>query len=494
MNVRNVEWFDVIVMGGGPGGTTAATLVALQGHRVLLLEKERFPRHQIGESLLPTTIHGICGMLGARNEVMRAGFTKKLGGSFLWGSNPQPWNFSFGQSPSLTALGLTHAYQVERARFDEILLRNASRRGVDVRESHTAVSILTENERACGVSFIDDQGHERTARSHFIVDASGHRGGFHAETGERIYSEFFRNVAVYAYFEGAMRLPPPREGNILSSAFSHGWFWFIPLSSTLTSVGAVIDRAHYDSIKNDHGGNEQLLREMIRACPPVAQLLGNAQRVTGGLYGEVRVRMDYSYDSASFWRPGLVRIGDAACFIDPLFSSGVHLATYAALQAARAINTVLKGNAVETRYPIEEARCFTEFEHRYRKEYRHFFDLVSAFYELHVDENSYFWVARKILATEHRETSPEAFLRLVAGASQAAHDFHPEVSDTTAEEAFRAFLRATEDEKKHVASLAFHGHRDEIEQPLLAGGLVPSLDGFHWREPNEPSDRKENRQ
>jgi len=489
MAVYNEESFDVVVIGGGPGGATAGTLVALQGHSVLLLEKERFPRHQIGESLLPTTIHGICGMLGVRDEVMRAGFTKKLGGSFMWGTNPQPWNFSFGQSPSLTALGLTHAYQVERARFDEILLRNATRRGVDVREGHTAVSIVKENERACGVRFRDDQGRDRIARAGFIVDASGHRGGFHAETGERVYSEFFRNVAVYAYFEGALRFPPPREGNILSSAFPHGWFWYIPLSSTLTSVGAVIDRAHYDSIKDNQGDNEELLREMISACPPVAQLLGNAQRVTEGIYGEVRVRMDYSYDNACLWRPGLVQIGDAACFIDPLFSSGVHLATYAALQAARAINTVLQRGADEARRPIDEARCFTEFEHRYRKEYRHFLDLVSAFYEIHVDETSYFWVARKILATEHRESSPEAFLRLVAGASQAAHDFRPEVSpDTAPEAAFRAFLHATEDEKKHIASLAFHGHRDEIEQPLFEGGLVPSLDGFHWSEPSVSSD------
>ncbi len=203
------QQFDLIVLGGGPGGSTVATLVAQQGHRVLLLERATFPRHQIGESLLPTTIHGICRLLGVREELAQQNFPKKLGVSFLWGKSAEPWSFIFEDSPVLRRLGFNHAYQVERARFDEILLRNAQRKGVDVRENHTAHDIVYEDGRFRGVCFTDASGHEHTALARHVVDASGHRGAFVSRVGERVYSEFFRNIAVYGYFEGGKRFPPP---------------------------------------------------------------------------------------------------------------------------------------------------------------------------------------------------------------------------------------------------------------------------------------------
>src|SRR5688572_23106395 len=116
--------YDVIVVGGGPAGSTAATVVAMRGHRVLLLERDTFPRYQIGESLLPATVHGLCRILGVADEVARAGFTLKRGGTMRWGREPEPWQFSFATSPRLPEPTST-AFQVERARFDEILLRNA---------------------------------------------------------------------------------------------------------------------------------------------------------------------------------------------------------------------------------------------------------------------------------------------------------------------------------------------------------------------------------
>jgi len=152
MNPTTGQDFDVVVVGGGPAGATAATLVAMRGHRVLLLEKHRFPRYQIGESLLPATVHGVCRILGVADEVARAGFTLKRGGTFRWGANPNPWQFLFALSPRLpdpTAL----AYQVERAKFDAILLRNAARTGVDVREGCHVTGIVADGQRVRGVSY-----------------------------------------------------------------------------------------------------------------------------------------------------------------------------------------------------------------------------------------------------------------------------------------------------------------------------------------------------
>ena len=124
MTSRNAEDADVIVVGGGPAGATLAALVAMQGHRVIVLEKETFPRHQIGESLLPSTVHGICRLTGVSDELEKAGFTRKRGGTYRWGANPDPWTFSFSVSPRM-ASHASYAYQVERSKFDKILLDHA---------------------------------------------------------------------------------------------------------------------------------------------------------------------------------------------------------------------------------------------------------------------------------------------------------------------------------------------------------------------------------
>ena len=131
----SVEDFDVVVIGGGPGGSTVSTILAMQNHRVLLLEREKFPRYQIGESLLPATIHGVCKILGLSEELKQAGFVRKLGGTFKWGTNPEPWTFHFSTASEITT-PQAYAYQVERSKFDHMLLKNSVHNGVDVREQH----------------------------------------------------------------------------------------------------------------------------------------------------------------------------------------------------------------------------------------------------------------------------------------------------------------------------------------------------------------------
>ena len=478
--MRTDEAFDLVVIGGGPAGSTAAALVAMQGHKVLLLEKEKFPRYQIGESLLPLTIHAICAMLGVLDEIKQAGFVPKFGGVFRWGTREEPWHFTFGTVRDLAKAGAGYAYQVERARFDQILLNNARRRGVDVREQHTVLEPFVEHGRVTGVRFADNGGRECLARAAFVVDASGNTSALHRHVGQRIYSEFFRNVALFAYFEHAGRLPGDQAGSVLSAAFDEGWFWFIPLSDTLTSVGAVIAREHADRLQRDH---ETVMRGFIDSCPLIKRLLSTATRVTEGPYGRFRVRQDYSYTNTRFWRPGLILAGDAACFIDPVFSSGVHLATYSALLAARSINTVLRGG-------VDERRAFIEFERRYRAEFENVYGFLVSFYDVHQDEESYFWRARKILnTTEHAN---EAFVRLISGFSTAESTIFETAARVSAH--MKEFERSGSREALcRIEELGRPNPRAlrspdvaagvQAEAPRWPGGLITSPDGFYWTTP-----------
>ncbi|QKN67389.1 tryptophan halogenase [Amycolatopsis sp. WAC 01375] len=484
----SVEEFDVVVAGGGPGGSTVASLVAMQGHRVLLLEKEVFPRYQIGESLLPSTVHGICRMLGVTDELAAAGFPVKRGGTFRWGARPEPWTFSFSVSPRITG-PTSFAYQVERARFDEILLNNARRKGVVVREECTVTGVLEEGERVTGLRYTDPDGEQREVSATFVIDASGNKSRLYSQVGgTRNYSEFFRSLALFGYFEGGKRLPAPYSGNILSVAFDSGWFWYIPLSDTLTSVGAVVRREDAEKIQGDQ---EKALKTLIAECPLISEYLSDARRVTSGKYGELRVRKDYSYHQTSFWRPGMILVGDAACFVDPVFSSGVHLATYSGLLAARSINSVLGGDT-------DEKTALTEFEARYRREYGVFYEFLTSFYQMNVNEDSYFWQAKKVTNNQHTEI--ESFVDLVGGVSSGEAALTPtdRIVERSAEFSAAVDQMAGGDEDSMVPLYksqvvkqvmqeagqeqmrAVLGEDAEPELPLFPGGLVTSPDGMSW--------------
>ena len=402
---------DAIVVGGGPGGSTTATLLAKAGARVLLVEKEKFPRYQIGESLLPATVHGICRLLGVSDELHAAGFIKKRGGTFRWGKHPTPWTFDFGSGKVNQILDFNFAYQVERARFDELLLKNARREGVEVREEITVTNVIQHDGRCSGVTLLDRSGRSTDALATFVIDASGNRSRLHARVGERVFSKFFQNLALFGYFEGGGRLPAPHSGNIFSCVFPCGWFWYIPLSETLTSVGAVVAKEHAAKLQS---GPDRAMGEFIEACPEIKHLLANATRIEKGMYGGYRVRKDYSYLNSRFWAPGLVLVGDSACFVDPIFSSGVHLATYSGMLAARSIATILKRG-------MPEAVGLDIYERRYRLEYSVFYDFLVSFYDMHQDEQSYFWKARKVLGSA--EAANHAFLQLVAGAGTTVAEF-----------------------------------------------------------------------
>ena len=508
MTNASASRLDAIIIGGGPGGSTAASLVAMQGHRVLLLERDRFPRYQIGESLLPATVHGICGMLGVTEKLAQSNFPRKRGGTFRWGNSPEPWTFGFAKNPDAPG---GFAYQVERAKFDKILLDNCREKGVDVRESHRVEEILFDNGRATGVRFLDDRGEQHFASARFIVDAGGSRSRqYNPHVGERIYSQFFQNIALHGYFENGKRLPSPNEGNILCCTFTDGWFWYIPLSDSLTSVGAVVSR---DAAKLLQGGHEKAFAHFIKSCSLISDFLAPAHRITGGMYGELRVRRDYSYCNSRFCAPGLILVGDAACFVDPVFSSGVHLATYAGLLAARSVNTCISGR-------LSEEACSSEYERRYRREFGNFYQFLTAFYDVHQDPQSYFWTARKILKTPEQDY--EAFVRLVAGVSADDEPlfslpayFHARIglgewfsknaerSAGTNERPDRGAVpppaasaigngfdtaRFMQDLTAEITQIQLQGlfGRERPQESPIVGGLIPSRDGFHWTRATGP--------
>ncbi|WP_049564044.1 tryptophan 7-halogenase [Streptomyces sp. SBT349] len=486
--------YDLIVVGGGPAGSTAATAVAMRGHRVLLLERETFPRYQIGESLLPATVHGLCRILGVADEVARAGFTPKRGGTFRWGRDPRPWQFSFSMTPRLPEPTAT-AFQVERSRFDEILLRNAGRAGVEIREGSPVRRLVADGERVRGVEYTDPGGTPRTAHAPFVIDASGNTSRIHGRVGgARVYSEFFRNLAVFGYFAGGRRLPEPNSGNIFCAAFDAGWLWYIPLRDDLTSVGAVIAPEHTPAVQRDP---RAAWRDMIRACPEVGRLLADVPVATEPPYDRVRVRKDYSYWKKAFWARGVALVGDAACFVDPVLSSGVHLATYGALLAARAVNAALDGS-------VPEARGFAEFEARYRREYAVFYEFLMAFYDMERDERSYFWSAKKVARVDTGEAAAFAELagglvsgdaavvgtqRLGAHWRSAAAELDGAVGRlATAGDRVNPLLSsrvvgATFRTGNELQEQALYGGPLDDPGPAASGGLAVTADGLAWTLP-----------
>lgn len=482
---------DAIIIGGGPGGSTCAAVIAKAGHRVLLLERETFPRYQIGESLLPATVHGIAALLDVKDELEAACFTRKRGGTFRWGQNPRPWTFTFGQSKRNDEDGYEYAYQVERAKFDDILLRNAAKHGAEVRERATVEGLIHEDGRVVGVK-VTQEGRTESLRARFVVDATGHQSRFHEQVGERLFSKHFRNIAIFGYFTGGARLPAPNDGNIFCEAFQHGWFWYIPLSPDLTSVGVVVAQEKFADVR--HENLEQTLMDLVAQSTHIREHLKFATRVTEGMYGKIRVRKDYSYCNTRFWRPGLALVGDAACFVDPVFSSGVHLATYGGLLAGRAVNSTLSD-------PERETTWFDAFEARYQREYRAFYDFLVGFYDMGKTEDSYFWNARSVLGSE--ESGNEAFLRLVAGnGTTGAFHLRAKAAKTLdslfgvavegptllekAVSVAKALFHFVGSDKALLSSMKATGtvaavEVSEIDGPRSDDDVRVSQDGLHWR-------------
>ena len=394
---------DVVVVGGGPAGSTAAALLARQGLAVTLLERERFPRDHIGESLLPASMP-ILDALGVLPEMEARGFLKKWGATMVWGTTLEPWSWHFRE----TNQQFPHAYQVWRPAFDHMLLKNAAASGAAVREGCRVLGVRFEGERAVGVRYADENGSERELAARHVVDASGQAGLIGRVLGLRRVDPHFRNLAVYAYYEGAQRLPEPEDTNIFIESFEHGWFWSIPLHTGWMSVGAVVD-ARYGQDGIGRLGASTFLDRQIDAAPRTKAMLERAHRVQGPT-----VIRDWSYVSHQVVGPGWILCGDAACFIDPLFSTGVHLALSSGLMAAAYVATAL-GDAELA------AAAAPVYQELYAQQYSHFRELARLFYASNRTVESYFWEVRRILRDDAL-TPREAFVRATAGQSAKGYE------------------------------------------------------------------------
>jgi flavin-dependent dehydrogenase len=358
------EWdFDAAVVGGGPGGSSAATALARRGRRVVLLEREQFPRFHIGESQLAWS-NEVFRTLGAEEAITTAGFVKKWGASFR---RPEGGLEQYADFAAAVETPTPQSFQVLRERFDELLLRHAARCGVVVHEKQRVVDAAFD---ADGVTlrYADPTGLERTVRVGAIVDASGRAGVLVKRFGRHEYDPLLRNIAVHAQYEGIPRAEGRRAGDIrMFTRPDMGWLWLIPLSDTVMSVGAVIPRAVHR--REAQATAEASLAHYLAETPAAAPLLEQARRIS-----PARFDADYSYLATRMAGDRWVAVGDAAAFLDPIFSTGVLLAMQGGLEAAEAIDVGLRAGDLS-------ARTFAAYERIVRRRYHHFRRFAVGFYD-----------------------------------------------------------------------------------------------------------------
>jgi FADH2-dependent halogenase len=316
--------FDALIIGGGPGGSAAATFLAKAGRRVLLLEKEVFPRFHIGESLLPYN-RILFAEMGVLPKLEAAHLIQKTGAQFHLGTAEKSLKLAFRNGRFTRE---TTAFQVERSTFDHLLLQHARETGADVREGWT-VNRFRHGDEHVTIEAQDPGGIEHTFRGAFLLDASG-RGNLtgNQENLREIY-EHHRKLAVFGHFTGVLRDEGEKGGDTVIVRLENKWFWLIPISPEKTSVGCVMER---DEFTRSRQSPRDVFEAIWQSSPALRARMNCAKPV-----GEIQTTSDFSYINRRLVGPRLLRIGDAAGFMDPIFSAGVYLAMSSGKLAAQAV-------------------------------------------------------------------------------------------------------------------------------------------------------------
>jgi len=322
---------DVIVIGGGPAGSTAATLLAREGFSVTLLEREKFPRFQIGESLLPYN-NDLFDRLGVTDQLVSGDFFPKYGAYFVTGDGQIGYRFRFDRN---LPEPYSRSFQVKRADFDHLLLKNAAKNGVDVREESAVVAVdLSRSDRAIVKTT------NETLEARFVIDASGHGAVLGQKVGDKSDVKELKKIAFFAHFKNVVKDEGREAGSTIIVVLKNAWFWLIPVTSDVMSVGLVVDREH---VLNCGLGPQELLEKTIAETPFIAERMRDSERIT-----QVYARKDFSFRMRNLVGPNYALVGDAAGFLDPIFSTGVFLAMSSADIASKAAMERLRTGSMKS--------------------------------------------------------------------------------------------------------------------------------------------------
>ena len=361
------EIYDVAIIGGGPAGSTAATLLSRAGRRVTVFEREKFPRFHIGESLLPFSMKAFT-RLGLREKFERAGFIKKFGGEFFSACSSEGTKFYFRDGYRSQT---DYSYQVTRADFDKVLLDHAAESGAEVHEEAEVKGIEFT---ADGVRLQIASSHLSTTPSlqpsdsveaRYIIDASGRNSILGAKFSIKKTYEHLKKLSIFAHYEGVWR---PEGIDATLTVLVRGidrWFWIVPLTAERTSIGVVLDSETFRSSKQTP---EDFLEQALVEQPVIMRRMHNARRVS-----DVHVAADFSYRSAKLYGDRWLMAGDAAGFIDPIFSSGVFLAVFSGELAADALHEVLDQSR-------KARKLFPRYEKRVNRAMDIYLRFVNAWY------------------------------------------------------------------------------------------------------------------